>query len=856
MKLLLSAWSILIATALAAQVPVEKGVSESLARYRKSVIRNVSYALRFETERDSLRSVVVRIGFDLKQKDQALQIDYAGSTAQVTAIYQVTEGDRFSSASATAARPVPIRVEAEHILVDTAFLTLGRNLIEIHCQPSALALNQRKDFYYSLLVPDRARLLFPCFDQPDLKARFTVEAEQEQYRRVLTNGQAQKITGMGPRTFVAHKEDKPFSTYLFSLVHGDFAYRQQTVNGKQARFYFRETDTAKLRASIDSIFLLHEFALRFMEQYTGIRYPFTKLDFAAIPDFQYGGMEHVGAIDYKASSLFLDRTATKDQRQGRASLIAHEVAHMWFGDLVTMKWFNDVWMKEVFANFMADKITQNPADREAYLLKFMGHLPRAYSVDRTAGAHPIRQSLPNLNQAGTLYGPIIYDKAPVMMQQLELLMGEQAFREGLREYLNRFAYGNADWNDLIAILDRRTPEDLVRWNAAWVNGAGRPVIHYELDTVNGKIRHLRIRQSGEQTGTPILPQQFSLALVYADRVEELRVKLNGAETDVKAAAGKPAPRFLLFNTRGEGYGLFPVDERTTIGMIPSARMRAAAYINLYEQMLATRLPAPSDLLLQLTNALVKETEALNSSMLTGYMGELYWRYLPDSLRQSIAESWEEHLWEALDAMKEPGKKKIYFRLFQHIVSSPQGLSRLSRVWKTSTPPAGLRFSEEEYTSMALQLAVKGHPDAAILDSQLLRLGNPDRQARLRFLMPALSKEISVRDSFFASLRDPLVRKNESWVADALGYLHHPLRAAASVKYLEESLAMLEEIQRTGDIFFPSAWLNATLGGHRSQEAVMIVRRFLDIHPDYPLQLKRKILQAADGLFRAAARNKE
>ncbi len=824
MKLLLSAWSLLIATTLAAQVPVVKGVSEELARYRKSVISEVRYSLRFETERDTLRRVVARIEFDLKQKDQPLQLDFLGTVAKVERVYR--GGAVPPDSLIEGFRPIPFRIEAEHIIIDTAFLSIGHNEVEIYCQPAPLALNQRGDFYYSLLVPDRARLLFPCFDQPDLKARYSVEAKQSSGRQVLTNGAFQKSMSENAEMTTEFHEWKPFSTYLFSLVSGNFYRQEKKVNGKYANFYYRETDTAKLAASLDSVFILHERALRFMEQYTGIRYPFTKLDFAAIPDFQYGGMEHVGAIDYKASSLFLDRSATKEQRQSRASLIAHEVAHMWFGDLVTMKWFNDVWMKEVFANFMADKLTLNPADRDAYLLKFMGHLPRAYSVDRTAGAHPIRQ-------------------------QLELLMGERAFRDGLREYLKTFAYGNADWDDLISILDKRTPEDLSRWNEAWVNGAGRPVIRYVLDTAKGKIRSLRIRQAGEQAGTPILPQQFHVALVYSDRAEEVPVKMRGAEVDLKTLAGKRAPRFLLFNTKGEGYGLFPADERTVIGMLPSARLRAAAYINLYEQMLAAGLPFPSDLVLQFNAALVLEKESLNQSMLANYIGEIYWKFLSDGTREGIAATWEERLWETMLAEKDAGKKKIYFRLYQNLAFTNSGLDRLYAAWRSSAPPKGLVLSDDEYTSMALQLSVKGHRDTSILTSQLARLTNADRRARLRFLMPALSGDVAVRDSFFASLRDPIVRKNESWVADALGYLHHPLRAGVSIKYLEESLALLEEIQRTGDIFFPSAWLNSILGGHNSKEAAAIVRRFLEADPAYPLPLKRKILQAADGLFRAA-----
>ncbi len=124
--------------------------------------------------------------------------------------------------------------------------------------------------------------------------------------------------------------------------------------------FHRETDAAKVARNRDAIFDLHAAALAWLERYTGINYPFGKFDFLLVPSFQFGGMEHAGAIFYNASGLLLDESATQNQKLGRASVIAHETAHMWFGDLVTMRWFNDVWMKEVFANFMAAKIV-NPS---------------------------------------------------------------------------------------------------------------------------------------------------------------------------------------------------------------------------------------------------------------------------------------------------------------------------------------------------------------------------------------------------------------------------------------------------------------------------------------------------------------
>src|SRR5687767_543922 len=230
--------------------------------------------------------------------------------------------------------------------------------------------------------------------------------------------------------------------------------------GRTYHMFHRETDAKKVDRNRETVFDLHASALDWLEQYTGMPYQFGKFDFVLVPSFQFGGMEHPGAIFYNAAAVLLDESATENQMLGRASLIAHETAHMWFGDLVTMRWFNDVWMKEVFANFMAAKIVNPSFPRVNHELRFLvANYPSAYSVDRTAGTHPIRQELANLNEAGSLYGAIIYQKAPIVMRQLERLLGEDTMRDGLRVYLKQFAFGNATWLDLIRVLDERTDRD-------------------------------------------------------------------------------------------------------------------------------------------------------------------------------------------------------------------------------------------------------------------------------------------------------------------------------------------------------------------------------------------------------------
>lgn len=822
---------------------VEAGVSETLAQYRKQAISNINYKMHLDIPEGKSAAIAASstISFDLQNNAAPLQLDFKEQKESLKNI--LVNGKK-----------VPVMHEKEHILLNKEWLSPGRNTVEIEFTAGNLSLNRNEDYLYTLLVPDRSRTVFPVFDQPDLKATFQLSLTVPSHWHAVANGPLMDTLVTGNRKTFRFATSDLVSTYLFAFVAGEFDLVQQQVNGSPMSFYHRETDSTKIKMSLGPIFQIHEDALNFMKEYTAIPYPYQKLDIIAIPDFQYNGMEHTGAIDYKASSLFLDSAATQKQKINRSNLIAHEVAHMWFGNLVTMRWFNDVWMKEVFANFMADKITQIALADNNFDLKFLtDHFPAAYEVDRTTGANPIRQPLNNLQDAGTLYGSIIYHKAPIVMRQLERLMGPEAFREGLREYLKQYANSNASWPDLIAILDKNTPIDLQRWNNVWVNDAGRPIHSYQLKTDGNAISQLLITQAGEDGSHRFWPQKFEIALVYPDRVEELTVTMDQAQISLTAAAGKPVPSYIIFNSSGQGYGLFPVDAPMlpNLHKIKDPVTRASAYINLYENMLNGGTISPEAMLTFVRKSLTQEKEELNVKLLTDQLSHLFWQYtLPDN-RKALAVALEKELWSTMQQHQATNIKKILLQAYQDVALSEQALQRLYGIWLTEQAPSGIKLSEDDYTALALTLALKEYkPSKTLLEQQLSRIKNPDRKKRLQFMMPALSEVVSERDTFFASLKSRQNREKEAWVAAALGYLHHPLRADSSIRYLRESLDLLQEIQLTGDIFFPYNWLRATLGNYQQKEAAQIVRNFLKAHPDFNPRLKAKLLQTADGIFRA------
>lgn len=819
------------------------GISSELAAYRSQQISDVVYNLSFSIpiEKEDAIDSQLELELQINDLEHPLYLDFNVDSSHLKSVMVNDE-------------QIPINHQEGHIIIDVESLKKGKNEIHIQFVAGELSLNRNEDYLYTLLVPDRASTLFPCFDQPNLKARYVLDVTAPKNWKVLSGAHLNFKESKGDVIKYQFKESDLMSTYLFSFVAGVFEEANEKIDSFNFKLLYRETDSAKIEASVDEIFRLHNESIIFLEDYTQFKFPFQKLDFAAIPGFQYGGMEHVGAIQYNEASLFLDGNATQKEKMGRYHLIAHETAHMWFGDLVTMKWFDDVWLKEVFANFLADKIT-NPAFPEVnHDLTFMSeHYTSAYSEDRTKGATPIKQNLDNLKNAGTLYGNIIYDKAPIMMRQLEALVGENVFKQGIRKYIKKFANANADWSDLVSILGEETNFDLKAWSDVWVNQPGRPIIADEVYYENDIISNFRIRQKAENGNSNIWQQQFSLGLVYSDSIVEIPVKITKQEQSLGGMVGLTKPQYIIYNYNALGYGVFPLDDSQISG-IPKIKddvARGYSYINLYENVLTGNVP-PQKALETLVEGAVVETEELILNNVIGYISSIFWNYIKPESRAELGLFLESKLKARLFAKQDSASiKKTLFYLYRDIAYSETGRDVLYDIWNKSLKIDSLMLHENDYSALAATLAVFNHPKTdTILRKALEDISNPDRKKRFEFLLPSLSNNENTRDKFMLSLTKAENREKESWVLSALYNMHHPLRQESAKKHLRTSLDLVEEIQKTGDIFFPKAWLNATIGSYTSNEALQILDGFVQENPNFPVELNNKLLQASDKLYRA------
>jgi aminopeptidase N len=502
---------------------------------------------------------------------------------------------------------------------------------------------------------------------------------------------------------------------------------------------------------------------------------------------------------------------------------------------------------------MADKITEPWFSDMNHQLRFlMAHFPPAYEVDRTAGANPIGQQLQNLQNAGTLYGGIIYHKSPIVMKQLERMAGTEQLQLGIREYIRNNAYGNASWNDLIACIDKYTETDLTVWSKAWVFEAGRPIIYFEPSTEDPDIWLLKQEAEHPEIASEKIywPQEMN---IIQDDSLHIQYQMFDATMSIDINPETPSTIFL---SDEKGYGLVRLTEYQInywlqhTHLIADDLLRGRLAINLYENFLDGDIH-PDKFLAYLIDAITSENNPLLLSQYTSQLQSVYWHFLPETNRNNLSTPLSEDLWQCMKTQKSVASKKILFRLWSNICLSETDNEQLAQILIGKRIIDGITLSENDMISIVSQLSIKKYSKANELQSFVMNaLKSKHNKEKLEYLLPSLNDNAANRDEFFLSLSKVDNRSKEAWAQSALANLHHPLRTQQSIHYLPTTLQLLEEIQKTGDIFFPIGWLSSSFKGHSTEEAYNIAQNFLSSHPKYPEHLKIKILQNIDQVNRA------
>ena len=493
-------------------------------------------------------------------------------------------------------------------------------------------------YLHSQFATYDAHRAFACFDQPDIKATFTIEVKAPSDWVVVSNTPG-KRTGdrwLFPKT-------KPISTYLAAIVAGHYHSVHQDHRGIPLGIYCRQSLMQYLDP--EELFELTRQGLDYFEKRFGYPYVFGKYDQLFVPEFSAGAMENAGCVTFTEAYVFRSRV-TEALRMRRSETLLHEMAHMWFGDLVTMRWWDGLWLNETFATYMG-----NLANVEATRFKnswttfAMSYKAKAKAQDQLPTTHPVVADIPDVESVLLNFDPITYEKGGAALKQLVAWVGVDAFFKGVHEYFKQHEYGNTELSDFLAPLEEASGRDLKAWSKVWLEQAGVNTIGAKIDIDGKLIESATLIQTAPPEHPTLRPHRLRVGLFDIQgnalvRRKSVELDIDGASTKVPQLAGEAAPDLLLVNDDDLTYTKIDLDPRslatlkTHLGGLDDGLARAVLWEALWDLVRDARLRVADYLEISLGNMDV-ETDAAIAGSLIGRMTGAIERYADPRRRNEL-----------------------------------------------------------------------------------------------------------------------------------------------------------------------------------------------------------------------------
>ena len=829
---------------------VEAGVSHALAQERAGRISNLRYTLAFTLkEHENAVAGTETVTFDSKTVGD-LVIDYR---------------DGLLISASLNGQPISTALNNGHLHLAAI---AGRNTLTLAFTSNAAAAGkaitryQDKDdgseYFYTLFVPMDASMAFPCFDQPDLKGRFTLAVEHPAGWTIIANTAPAGSAGTRSR----FSETRPISTYLFAFAAGPWV-AVPSQNPAAPSLYVRKSQLAQAKQEAPQVQQMASRGIAYFEDYFAQPFPFPKYDLVLIPGFPFGGMEHAGATFLNEDSVLFRSTPTASDYFRRNILVLHETCHQWFGDLVTMRWFNDLWLKEGFAQYIAYKAlaqlepSANPWKRFYEEIK-----PLAYGIDETQGTTPIFQNIANLKDAKSAYGAIVYQKAPAVLKQLDYFLGNDAFRNGLRIYLKDHAYANAEWADLIHAFEQASSQlglhkDVQSWAESWITHRGMPEVTVNYACNGGKIGEFTINQRDVLHEGHLWPMANEILIHSSTGVQTLKVEWNSAKYAVAEAIGKPCPNLVFANEGDYGYGRFLLDgpSAASAASILNSRSSTPAIDPLRRTMLWGALwenvhvaqSAPRGYLDLAIKALPDEADESLARIQGGRMAMVLHAYLSNSGRNAAAMQVEAVAADRMLHAPTLGLRIVNFRTFTSIAETPAALQQMKDLLTGKLAVPGLTLKPLDRWNLVGHLVAMNDPEAQTIYSAEQARDHSGEGQKYAYAAAAGAPSAEVKARYFDEyLHSKTVQ--EDWITQSLRPFNSWNQSALTAPYLQSALDELPDIKLHRKIFFLGAWLSAFLDGQTSTEAQGTVKGWLGSHSIDP-DLRLKVLEVSDALDR-------
>ncbi|CAM5582375.1 Aminopeptidase N OS=Streptomyces cyaneofuscatus OX=66883 GN=pepN PE=3 SV=1 [Streptomyces cyaneofuscatus] len=591
-------------------------------------------------------------------------------------------------------------------------------------------------YLYTQYEPADARRVFANFEQPDLKAPYRFQVTAPDGWRVWSNGAEESHEG-GVWRFA---ETKPISTYITAVVAGPYHY----VTDHYSRTFEDGTTLeiplgAMCRKGLakhfdaDDVFLVTKQGLDFFHDNFDYPYPFGKYDQAFVPEYNLGAMENPGMVTFREEYIFRGKV-TSAAYERRANVILHEMAHMWFGDLVTMKWWDDLWLKESFADFMGSfSMVEATRFTNGWITFANNRKAWAYRADQLPSTHPITADIRDLEDAKLNFDGITYAKGASVLKQLVAYVGRDAFLEGARRYFKSHAYGNTRLGDLLSVLAETSGRDMTAWSRSWLQTAGvnvlTPVASYD---EAGKLTEIVVVQEAAASHPELRPHRVAVGLYRRTPEGELtryaraEVDVAGERTVVKELAGSERPDLILVNDDDLTYCKVRFDEgslatlRDHLGSITDPLARALCWSALWNLTRDALLPARDFVALVLAHA-GRESDIGVLQMLHAWAQSALVNYAAPAWREEGGRALAEGALRELRGA-EPGSQHqlTWARFFAAVAGSEPDFQLLGGLLDGTARIDGLEVDQELRWAFLSPLASHGVANEAAIDAELAR----------------------------------------------------------------------------------------------------------------------------------------
>ena len=536
------------------------------------------------------------------------------------------------------------------------------------------------------------RKVYACFDQPSLKAEFTFHVTAPAHWEVISNNPvATKVEAEG-KTHWSFTKTPRISSYITAVVAGPYAHVHDVYQGKKTvplGMYVRKSLFDHLDA--ENIFEITKQGFGFFENVFGLEYPFDKFDQIAVVDFNWGAMENAGAVTYKENLMVFRSKVTDRMYLNRANNILHEMAHMWFGNMVTMAWWDDLWLNESFAEW-SSYLAMNEATRfkNSWSAFSTERKNWAYRQDQLVTTHPIVTDMFDIEAVNANFDGISYAKGASVLHQLAAYVGRENFINALQKYFAKHAFKNTTLEDLLVELETQSGRDLKPWVSTWLQTAGVNTLRSKSEVSDGIYTSVKVLQE-----VPLIPSGSNELRIHRLAVglydiqgeylvlrKSVNVELEGSSSDVDELAGEKVADLLLVNDRDLSYGKVRLDERsiatlkTHLGKIQDGLTRTVCWSAIWDMMRDGELSA-SDFLEITMAGLAGEDDITTVTILGGQIYTAIESYLPPVKRAESRRLFADFIGTLMNAARPGSDAQLqYARIFTALADTPEQISQI------------------------------------------------------------------------------------------------------------------------------------------------------------------------------------